>query len=345
MNNFWKEVYARIGLGQDVVIATIVAARGSVPRGSGARMLVGTSGRLLGTVGGGAVEHECINIAIDMIGRRSSICQRFVLDQNDIADIGMVCGGDVDVLFQYVSHDDNALSDLFKKLSDNVISHKPCHLIMAFSDDTSPVLSVYDADETIAGSQIDDEVISNLNGSSNILTRTINGKSIKYYSEQIVSPETVYIFGGGHVAQQLVPTLARCDFHCVVIEDRPEYADSCLFEDKCDIILVREGEISNSLPNITENDYVCIMTRGHKDDYRVQRAVLKSKAHYIGVIGSRRKIASVNERLKEDGFTQADIDRITAPIGIDIMSETPAEIAVSVAAQLIKVRAIRNGGK
>ena len=84
------------------------------------------------------------------------------------------------------------------------------------------------------------------------------------------------------------------------------------------------------------------MTRGHKDDLAVQAQVLKTSAAYIGVIGSRHKKAGVFAKLKEQGFTDADLDRITTPIGLAIGAETPAEIAVSITAQLIQQRAARD---
>lgn len=322
MDNLWSVLNQKITSGEDAVLATITAAHGSVPRGSGARMLVDKGGRVAGTVGGGAVEFESIKIAKEMLTEKSCGCRHFYLDKNEIADIGMVCGGDVDILFQYISGSNEEMCRIVEKIVDCKIRSKACNLIYTFSDKDDIGMKIISEGIEI-GSEIEG--------------------SVRRYTEMIVSSEKVYIFGGGHVAQQLVPTLARCDFACTVIEDRPEFADPSLFESKCDIILVREGTLSENLPDITENDYVCIMTRGHKDDYKIQADVLKSKAHYIGVIGSRRKIAAVNEKLMSDGFTKADIDRITTPIGIDIMSETPAEIAVSIAAQLIKVRAIKNG--
>lgn len=308
MDNFWSILYDKIISGTDLIMTTITAAKGSVPRGAGARMLISDEGRIAGTVGGGAVEYECIKTAQDMLreGRTSTgtACRHFILDKNDVADIGMVCGGDVDILFQYISADDESLRETFKTIDECTKKHKRCEITYKFTGDEIAEMNV-----------------------------------------SITTPETVYIFGGGHVAQQLVPILDRCDFNCVVIEDRPEFADPGLFENKCDIILVEEGTLSDNLPEITENDFVCIMTRGHKDDYLLQAAILKKKTAYIGVIGSRRKVAAVNEKLRADGYSQEDIDRITSPIGLDIMSETPAEIAVSIAAQLIMVRAKQRENK
>jgi xanthine dehydrogenase accessory factor len=90
---------------------------------------------------------------------------------------------------------------------------------------------------------------------------------------------------------------------------------------------------------VNEASYLVIVTRGHIHDKTVLGQCLKTNAKYIGMIGSRRKIAMIHEKLKEEGFTQKDIDRVCAPIGLDIGAETPEEIAVSIVAELISVRA------
>ena len=134
------------------------------------------------------------------------------------------------------------------------------------------------------------------------------------------------------------------DFKCVVVEDRSEFAEARLFEDKAfDTRVIDMERLGELVLEITENDLICIMTRGHKNDYDCMYYALKTPAYYIGVIGSRSKIAGVNAKLKADGYTDTDIARITAPIGLDICSETPAEIAVSIAAQLIERRAEHSG--
>ena len=94
---------------------------------------------------------------------------------------------------------------------------------------------------------------------------------------------------------------------------------------------------------ITAVDYVCVMRRGHHGDYDVQRQILPIRPHYLGVIGSRRKLAFVKGKLLADGFSEADIDACYGPIGLAISAETPAEIAISIAAEMIAVRARREG--
>lgn len=143
------------------------------------------------------------------------------------------------------------------------------------------------------------------------------------------------------MAQALVPALAAIDFSCIILEDREAFCKPELFPQAERVLKINMQRIADFV-QITEEDYVCVMTRGHKNDTIVQEQVLKTPARYIGVIGSRKKKAAVFQILKQLGMTDADLGRITTPIGLEIQAETPAEIAVSIAAQMIQVRA---GGK
>ena len=150
-----------------------------------------------------------------------------------------------------------------------------------------------------------------------------------YYVEPLTTAGYAYIFGGGHVAQELVPVLSRVGFAPIVFEDRPDFARKELF--------------SEASETITPDDYIIIMTRGHQADFEVLRQALLTPATYVGVIGSRSKIATTNRRLVEAGIPEAELSRIHAPIGLPILGETPAEIAISITAELILHRAKRTG--
>ena len=154
---------------------------------------------------------------------------------------------------------------------------------------------------------------------------------------RLIPPGRVFIFGGGHVAQALVPALAAVDFRCIVLEDREDFCHPDLFPGVEETRLIQNDD-PKTYADITAEDYVAVMTRGHKDDLTVQAQALKTPAKYIGVIGSRKKTAAVFARLREMGYSDADLARITSPIGLDIKAETPAEIAVSITAQLIMLR-------
>jgi len=167
-------------------------------------------------------------------------------------------------------------------------------------------------------------------------------KLINEIEREIVSIGFVYIFGGGHVAQELVPLLARLYFRCIVFEDREEFAGKELFPGAEKIILGDFNYIENSV-TLGKNDYAVVLTRGHLFDLEAWAFALKSDAAYIGVIGSKSKHEFVKGQLIERGFTSDTINasRVHAPIGIKIKSETPAEIAVSIAAELIQFRALK----
>lgn len=160
----------------------------------------------------------------------------------------------------------------------------------------------------------------------------------KQQALRLLPPEKVYIFGGGHVSQALVPILASVDFRCLILEDRESFCRPELFPGAEEIRLI-QNDNPDVYQDITARDYVVVMTRGHKDDLTVQSHALKTPARYIGVIGSRRKMAAVFAKLLDMGYTDADLARITTPIGLNIKAETPAEIAVSIAAQMIMIRA------
>ena len=157
---------------------------------------------------------------------------------------------------------------------------------------------------------------------------------------EIVSRGFVYIFGGGHISQELLPLLVRLDFRCVVFDDREEFSKPDLFPGAEKVIL---GDFKNIQKHITltEKDYAVILTRGHLWDLEAFSFALESPANYIGVIGSKSKHEFVRGQLLERGFGQELISaaRVHAPIGLKINSDTPAEIAVSIAAELIMCRA------
>lgn len=158
------------------------------------------------------------------------------------------------------------------------------------------------------------------------------------YVEPLVQAGTVYIFGRGHVARELVPVLARVGFRCVVMDDREGFCSPQRSPMASRTVVGDMEQIADHL-SICEKDYVCIMTRGHSSDYVVQRQVLACRPRYVGVIGSRNKITAVTERLLKDGFSREEIAACHMPIGTRIGAETPAEIAVSIAGELIAVRA------
>ena len=159
----------------------------------------------------------------------------------------------------------------------------------------------------------------------------------RWLVEPLRESPRVLLFGGGHVAQCMARQLALLDYHVWVVEDREEFAVSALFP-AAERVIHCGYDSAGALLRITKQDHGIVMSRGHVTDYQILRWLLRSDADYIGCIGSRKKIALTKEWLLADGFSIEQISRLHAPIGLSIGAQTPAEIAVSVAAELIQYR-------
>ena len=328
MREMLKTMRQRLMAGEDLVLVTVIASSGATPRGAGARMLIGKEGRICGTIGGGAVEYRSEKIAGEVLREKSSRDHDFTLTKDDVQNLGMICGGACNVFFHYLGAGDATAIDLAEEAEKGFIKGKDLWLVSDIGNGGR--LSLTDKDnETLVP----------------FLSRHpqwIQEKGLNLYIEKICDSGQVYVFGGGHVAQELVPVLAHIGFRCTVMDDREEFATQALFPTAHQVILGDFRRISDYM-QISEQDYVCVMTRGHAFDTIVQAQVLKCHPCYCGVIGSRHKAAGVRKVLKEEyGLTDSELDLVTTPIGLDIQAETPAEIAISIAAQMLQHRANRN---
>lgn len=150
-------------------------------------------------------------------------------------------------------------------------------------------------------------------------------------------PPRLVIAGAGHIARPLSKIGALCGFSVTVIDDRPEYAQASRFPEADEVIASGFAEALASL-RIDKGTYVVVVTRAHRHDAECLRALRGTEPAYIGMIGSRRRVGAVLSRMAEEGFAQEWLDRIYAPIGLAIGAETPEEIALSIVAELVKVR-------
>ena len=337
MKTMFQTISQHLRAGEDLVLVTVVASSGSTPRGAGSRMLLNKGGRICGTIGGGAVEFRSEQLAQEVLQSRQSCEQSFLLSKNDVQDLGMICGGDVQVFFHFLAAGDASVLALAEEAEALFAEGHDLWLVSELSAGGS--LGLYSRERGFVGISAPEELRDAMRRRP--VREELDGRD--FYVEQIQSSGRVLVFGCGHVAQALVPVLAKVGFRCVAMDDRPEFARADLFPDAADVRLIDFTNLAASV-TITEEDYICVMTRGHAFDAVVQAQAMQSPACYIGVIGSRKKIAGVKARLKEEyGFSDADFERVTSPIGLAIRAETPEEIAVSIAAQLIALRAERSG--
>ena len=339
---------------ESLVLVTVVESTGSTPRCAGAMMLVGkgsgqTGLRLWGSTGGSRSEHLAIEEATSLLlsndpihGKpyHSAYSKRYLLHADEAADIGAVCGGEILIFFRFLDAGEPGFIKVIEKGIACFTQEKPAWFIVG-----EQALGI--AMDTATGETPKDSFLFSTGTGPENLTPLLKGKPILieetgklWFAQPLVSGGFVYVFGGGHVAQELVPLLDHLDFRCIVFDDREEFARCDLFPD-ADRVILGDFENIGKCITLNEKDYVVIVTRGHVWDYESWAFALSNQAAYIGVIGSNAKHEFVKERLRKRGFENAVIDapRVHAPIGIDIKSDTPAEIAVSIAAELISIRA------
>ena len=328
MRTILPQILSERAAGHDCVLVSLIADSDSAPRGKGSLMLVGAQGRIAGTVGGGAIERHCENMGKTLTAERRSDIHEFILRANKTEDIGMICGGDVTAQFQFIPAESPLWDEVLRIAQERTAARAHGWLILR-EDGGTPTLA---ADgQCLAGENLNAETLQTL-------CRKQCARADGYFSLPLPTGDRVIIFGAGHVAQSLCPVLRSVDFSPVIYDPRAELLTRALFPEAEDMICDDFTRISDHL-RITADDYLVVMTHGHIHDYTVEEHALRGEFAYLGVIGSRRKIAAVNDRLLKSGIPPERLNDVHTPIGLNIKAVTPAEIAISIAGEMILVRA------
>jgi xanthine dehydrogenase accessory factor len=162
------------------------------------------------------------------------------------------------------------------------------------------------------------------------------GGETKVFLEVHVPAKTLVLVGAGHISQKLAPMAKMLDMRVVVVDSREELANESVFPDADEVVVGDQGDVGTLIP-MTERSNVVIVTHGHIFDKEALRSVVSSRAGYIGMIGSRSKVRTVLSQLEEEGVDPEALSRVYTPIGLDIGGQTPAEIAISILAEIIAV--------
>lgn len=309
-HHFWPLVLAQAQQGLSLALATILHAKGSTPRGPGTRLALTQDGTILGTVGGGGLEHAVVERAKACLSGGEASFLDFSLSNSDAAAEGMVCGGEARVLVERLDPEDAAaLASLF------LDSRNRGKLL---------VRDVRDAPAVLGSHHLADSPLQ---------------PTTATYCERIAPPRRLCVVGGGHVGASLARFADAVGFLVEVVDDRPEFTSP---------ERLPKGATGRTAPAFTglfdadppgPDDLVAIMTRGHTYDLDALDQALATEAGYIGMIGSRKKRDAVFAALRDRGVAQEALDRVHCPIGLSIGAKTPDEIAVSIVAELIAFRA------
>ncbi len=335
-----------LAAGESLVLATIVNRSGSAPRAVGSRMVVRQDGTIVGTIGGGILEARVQDLAKEVFGHSQAVLKQYVLTAQDASQMGMVCGGVVQTLVQFLDASQPDNLDLYQDIVASLEARQRAWLITAlpsiFDVPQSAAQHLLKSERTIVGSLDQQAVQALIAQASAGQPELISYQGKEYLVEALCHEGTVYIFGAGHVSQQLAPLATLVGFSTVVLDDRQEFANRERFPNAAEVIVLDSFPRALEGLEINADSYLVLVTRGHAHDQTVLREALLTKAGYIGMIGSRRKRDAIYAALDKEGFSRQDFDRVFSPIGLAIGAETPEEIAVSIVAELIQVRAEKN---
>ena len=339
----YQEIVRLQHSGQRAALATPARIIGSVPCVSESRLLIREDGSFIGTIGGGLLEAEVLQEAPGLIEADRPLLLDFELTQDEASRAGMICGGACTVLIEPI-HPGRA-TEVYAAAAQCETDGTHIVLITVLADQHSFHKLALLPDGALVGSTGDasvDDMARELaeQYGADEEPRMLESP-FRICIQPLCSPPSLYIFGAGHVAVPVAHLAELVGFRTTVIDDRSEFADVRRFPEADQVMTATVDEAFDELP-IDEEAYVVAITRGHALDEEVVAHALRTPAKYIGMIGSKRKVAGIHKRLRDHGFGDADIARLHAPIGIEIGAETVEEIALSIVAELVSVRRNRS---
>ncbi len=329
---------------ESFVLATILDKNGSAPRRRGSKMIIKKDYSIIGTIGGGLFEALTIKLSKEVFHNRKAIIKNLDLSTECSNSLEIVCGGELKVLMEYVDAENNNITEIYKQSanlrkqginfsivtkieSKDEIFYNSCKWICTETD--------FHGEESDIVQPVFQKIRENF---KEVTVQVLMADNEKYLVEPVMNCETIYLFGAGHVSQKLAEVMKILDFKIVVLDDRREFANKERFKTADKIIILSAFDDILKHIEINDQSYIVIITRGHAYDKDILAQALETNAKYIGMIGSMAKRSFIYNQLKDEGYTQDELDKVFCPIGLEISAQTPEEIAISIAAELIKIR-------
>jgi xanthine dehydrogenase accessory factor len=357
LGEFYTSLNRSLETDPTVAVATIVRTRGSSPREVGARMLVRPDGATDGTVGGGCGEAEVWRTALEVMADEQPRMVEVNLTNEIAINTDGVCGGIMDIFVEPWHRNG---TDVASEVLDAVARRRIATTATVVTSSRGipvalgeKVLIVDGAVRTggFGWDLLQARVLADapgVVGEGRSQQRTYSfeaeadptvakaGKVSVFFDVALPKP-TLVVVGAGHVAVPIAQIGSLLDFEVVVIDDRPSFANAERFPG-ADRIICDDFSAALDSIEITPSTYIVLVTRGHTHDVHALRKIVRQPAAYVGMIGSRRRVYAVFKLLRDEGVPVDELLRVHAPIGLDIKTETPGEIAVSVGAEILKAR-------
>jgi xanthine dehydrogenase accessory factor len=331
--------------GEEVAVATVIRVIGSAPRPVGARMITSSAGRMAGSVSGGCVETTVYEEMREVLGGGASRKLHFGITEDMIWDVGLACGGTIDVFVQKLD------PALVEALVEHTERRDPVALATVVAGQgqagrwTTGDSALIAPDGPVIGF---DAPLITQHAQEMLATRAERGTvyqvepGFDVFVEPFLPPAVMIVVGGVHIAIPLTLFAKELGFYVIVVDPRAKFANRERFPNVDEILLEWPDEAFEHL-HVDDATYVVLLTHDPKIDEPTLAAALKTKAAYIGAIGSRGTHAARFERMATWGVTREQLDRVYAPIGLDLGGHTPEETALSIIAEVVAVKNGRGG--
>lgn len=352
----YRKILDLLRAGQSVAVATVAAARGSTPREVGAKMLVAGEGQIAGTVGGGCGEAQVLWDAVRSLAEGRPMMSVVDLTGELTEDSSTNCGGIMEVFIDPMRPDDSDRPGLSSRRAAEILAEaaetREPVVLATLVETPDPVrfpLGIRAAiwsereeglERLPSGATIREranQVITEGRSRRVSIPMAGQGTYAEVFLEVVAPPDEVIIVGAGHIAVPLHRMAKVAGFEVTVVDDRSAFANRARFPE-ADRILVGDMEKTVADLRFGPHTYLVLVTRGHTLDQAILARVIDEPAAYIGMIGSRRRVRAVFDHLRRLGVHEELIQRVYAPIGLDIGAETPSEIAISILAEMVTVR-------
>lgn len=319
----WQEA------GKKVALARVVKTWRSSPRPTGSILLINEDGEMSGSVSGGCVENAVVTKAIEVLQTGKPTLAEFGVADEDAWEVGLSCGGALSVYIEpFFNHQDWDIISTCKVQNRG--------LIILTQLDASGVHFFVDPNiENGHSEEVNEQMLALYLKDQNAM---IEKDGISYFCHVMPPKRQMILIGSAHITTEMISLAKRFGFETLVIDPRDTFAKKTSYTEPPDQIYVKWPQ--EVLPDfrLDQNTYAVILSHDPKIDDEALKILLKSKVRYIGALGSKRTQARRVERLKAYGFDEETIDRLHAPIGIDIHSLLPNEIALSIMAEIIKIK-------
>jgi len=335
--NRWTEA------GKPFAIATVIKTWGSAPRPVGSAMLVANDMEMAGSVSGGCVEGAVIRESLPLIEAGEGRPLNFGVSDDDAWAVGLSCGGKISVMAErFMAYDDRpAERAVWQSLQQRLAANQPLVLITRVGGGV-PFHAVVLPDGQSVGQAIDEPLraaaLRAYRERRHALLEASSENDPTYFIQVFPRRSQLLIVGAAHITVDLVTLANLYDFETVVIDPRGIFSEKTQFATEPDLIYDQYPEEVLSYFDLDPYTYAVVLSHDPKIDDNALHRLLRSEVAYIGALGSKKTHAKRVSRLQAAGFSEAEIGRISAPIGVDIQAKTPREIALSIMAELIQVK-------